>query len=240
MTTIDPAWTDQLLRLLARLESVDLAHPLTQGMPRWPTHTTYRHDILEDFPDTAARHFELCLGEHTGTHLDAASHILPGAPDISSHPAAGILAAAAVIHLPAQATTRVSAETLLAWEREHGTITAGTCVLFAFGWDAHWTKPGYMRSWPALAPDAGELLAERAPALVAVDTISVDAPEAETLPVHRTLLAASVVIGENFANLQQLPDQCLLAALPLPIQGGTGSPVRPIAYVPHAHPEEAA
>lgn len=125
---------------------------------------------------------------------------------------------------------RLTAAALSSWERCHGRITAGSCVLIAFGWDARWGQPDYLQSWPGLTVGAGQLLASRAPALVAVDTPSVDAPEAETLPVHQALLSASVVIGENFASLRRLPGRCLLAALPLRIAGGTGSPVRPVAY----------
>jgi kynurenine formamidase len=40
-----------------------------------------------------------------------------------------------------------------------------------------------------------------------------------------------VLIGENFANLDRVPPVCGIAALPLPIAGGSGSPTRAIAFV---------
>ena len=41
-----------------------------------------------------------------------------------------------------------------------------------------------------------------------------------------------MLIGENFANLDQLPPWSSLVATPLPIEGGSGSPVRALALVP--------
>lgn len=229
MNEPDTRWSG-LLSALEELQPVDLSHPLREGMPSWPAHPRFTHRLIEDFPDTTARHYGMCLGEHTGTHLDAASHIIAGAPDISRHPAPGLLQEAVVIQLPADESTRVSARMLLDWEHRNGTLAPGSAVLAAFGWDAHWGDPGYIRRWPAFTADAGRLLASRSLALLAVDTISVDPPEAETLPVHRALLSASAVIGENFANLRDLPQSCLLAVHPLRIPDGTGSPVRPVAY----------
>ena len=47
------------------------------------------------------------------------------------------------------------------------------------------------------------------------------------------LLGQGVLLAENLANLDQLPQDrpFLFIALPLRIQGGTGSPVRAIAVL---------
>lgn len=87
-----------------------------------------------------------------------------------------------------------------------------------------------MRQWPSVDVDLASDLVERGVVLIASDTPSPDAAGCDrTFPVHEVVLGSGVFIGENFANLPQLGDWCLLNLIPLPISGGTGSPVRAIA-----------
>ena len=67
--------------------------------------------------------------------------------------------------------------------------------------------------------------------LAGTDCLSIDHFTSKDFPAHNTLLGADVLIGENFANLDKLPPWSFLTALPLPIENGTGSPVRAIAFV---------
>ena len=68
---------------------------------------------------------------------------------------------------------------------------------------------------------------------VGTGCLSVDPAGAsgDGLAAHYTLLPNGVLILENLANLDLLPDRCFLIALPLPIAAGTGSPVRAFAIV---------
>jgi kynurenine formamidase len=51
--------------------------------------------------------------------------------------------------------------------------------------------------------------------------------------VHRVIAAANVLGLENLANLGQLPPSgALIVALPMKIEGGSGAPLRAIAFVP--------
>jgi kynurenine formamidase len=76
------------------------------------------------------------------------------------------------------------------------------------------------------------LLVARQVRLVATDCMSVDRYASKAFAAHRTLLAADILIGDNFANLGKVPPIAYLAALPLPIEAGSGSPLRAIAFVP--------
>lgn len=65
----------------ARLELVDLGHPLHQGIPTSPSHPGYRHALMRRHGDavrvdgTSGANDLLMLGSHTGTHIDALAHI---------------------------------------------------------------------------------------------------------------------------------------------------------------------
>ena len=116
-----------------------------------------------------------------------------------------------------------------------------TIVLLDFGCGkAHWAPvpAGFEHAigWPGLARNAAELLIARGVKAVGTDCLSVDpaGTSGADLAAHYTLLPNGVLILENLANLDLLPDRCFLIALPLPIAAGTGSPVRAVAVLPEA------
>jgi arylformamidase len=88
------------------------------------------------------------------------------------------------------------------------------------------------KDWPGLSRETSELLVQRGVRMVGSDCLSIDCFSSTAFPAHNTLLGADVLIGENFTCLDQLPPWCQLVALPLPIEGGSGSPTRAIALVP--------
>jgi len=76
-----------------------------------------------------------------------------------------------------------------------------------------------------------DLLIERGARIVGTDCLSVDCFGSEDFAAHNTLLSAGILIGENFARLGELPPHCFLITLPLPIENGTGSPLRAVALI---------
>jgi kynurenine formamidase len=84
--------------------------------------------------------------------------------------------------------------------------------------------------WPALSPEAIQWLAARRPALVGVDTPSVDPPGAGY--AHEALLGAAIAVVELLVNLDRLVGRRFdFHALPLPVLGLDGAPVRAVAVI---------
>jgi arylformamidase len=219
-------------------ERIDLTHKLENGMPVWPDHPSFRQEIHSSFAngDIACNH-SLSLSEHSGTHFDAPLHFVPGARSIDAVPLDRFFGRLLTVSASdAKPATELAPDRLLAFEAEHGAIAPGDAVAFHFGWDRFWQnrtdQQGFNYDWPGLSRATAELLVARGVRLVATDAMSVDCYKSETFAAHRTLLAADILIGENFANLGRLPPVSYLVALPLPIAGGSGSPVRAIAFVP--------
>lgn len=182
-------------------------------------------------------HYQLVLGEHTGTHFDAPLHFIPEGHGIDQVPLDSFVARAATIEADGTAPrTALTAQDVRAWEREHGDIRSGDAVLVHFGWDQRWRlRPDatpFLSDWPGLSGDACGYLVEKQVRAVCCDCLSIDIFGTDEFAAHHTLLEAGVVIGENFNNLGRLPAFSYLVAQPLPIKGGSGSPVRPIALIP--------
>lgn len=197
----------------------DLTLPIAPGMLSNPDHfppeiTTYA--TLERDGWVARR---LVLDSHLGTHLDAPSHFVAGAPDVDQADLAVLIGETQVIHLdgvePREAVTAARL----------GPVN-GPRVLLDTGWATRGQGPAeYFGQAPYLAPDAARALLAAGTQLLGVDLPSVDLDGG----IHVALLGAGCLIVENLTGLDVLPGRCELTVLPLPITGGDGSPVRAVA-----------
>ena len=239
-----------LTAALGRGDWVDLTPLIENGMPRWPSHpplvvhptVTHEHDGC--FIQT------IFMSEHSGAHVDAPAHSHPGAETIETFGPDFLIRPAKVLHWEErewQAGDLATAADFAEWERTTGhRIEAGDVVLVNYGWLAkYWRADGgwkwYAENMPGMDEGVADLLLERGVRAVGSDTVTcgsavVDgrsvAPPPQGCWLHAKLLRAGVLLLECLRNLEQLPDECLFVALPLPIRGGSGSPVRAVAFVP--------
>ena len=142
---------------------------------------------------------------------------------------------------------QIHAEDLEACARDQGvTVGRGDIVLLRTGQMAQCRDAGSWGTYaggsaPGLALDAAGWIFERELAGVACDTWGLEVQPNETpdvfQPLHIILIVhMGLLIGEIF-DLEALADDCagdgryefLLTAVPLPITGGVGSPVNPLA-----------
>jgi kynurenine formamidase len=136
-----------------------------------------------------------------------------------------------------------------AWEAGNGRIPERSIVLLRTGWGERWPDPerylGTARRgadavaelhFPGLAPEAATwLVNERSLKAVGIDTASIDRGQSTDFGAHRVLAQAQVPIFENVAHLDELPATGVwVVALPMKIEGGTGGPLRIVAFVPGA------
>ena len=230
-----------LVALLGELEVVDLSHTLEEGIPAWPTHARFGRVLYESYElGDVAHHYGLTMSEHTGTHLDAPLHFIAEGPahygvdKVSLDRLAGRAATIAATDL--EPGDLLTVAHIRRWEKEHGPVAPRDKVLFRFGWDRLWGTGSdgrtFLEYWPGLGKDAAEYLVEKEVSLVGCDTAAVDASKTGGNPAHYALLGNEVCIVENLKNLGRLPPFCVFMAFPLKVRGGSGSPVRALAFVP--------
>nr|BBH95754.1 cyclase [Thermogemmatispora argillosa] len=171
----------------------------------------------------------LLLGTHTGTHIDAASHLIPEGKTITQYPPERFLLTGIVIPLEGCGEdTSIEAEAL----RPHlKALPAGGAALLRTGWDLYWKSERYLRH-PYLSLEAARLLVEAGASLVGIDALSVDSSVQGTQHAHATLLGNDVLIVENLTRLDRLASGVVYhcSFLPLPLRGLDGSPVRALAW----------
>jgi kynurenine formamidase len=70
---------------------------------------------------------------------------------------------------------------------------------------------------------------------VGIDTASIDYGQSQTYGSHVALMQLDIPAFENVASLEQVPATgAQVIALPLKIKGGSGGPLRIIAFIPES------
>lgn len=232
-----------LATLLAPGRLVDLTQPLGPTTTLWPGSRPFRATTVGTY-DTHRSYFrELDIPEHAGTHLDAPAHFAPGGIRVDAIPIAALVRPAVKLDVrswvdgdPAATVGVAQIEEL---EARDGRIEAGTAVLVHTGWDAYRDDPdrylgGDPLAFPGLTREAGELLVARGVTGLGIDTLSVDPGASSDLPVHLTTLPAGLWHLEGLVELERVPARgAWLVAAPLHLVGGSGSPPRVFAILPH-------
>jgi arylformamidase len=160
----------------------------------------------------------LNFGAHTGTHIDAPSHFIEGAPGISSLPLDALVGPARVVEIPTDANaveeSHVRPESLQGAER----------VLFKTRNSALWEEPRgqFHKDFAYVEPAAARALVRAGVRLVGFDYLSVEKFGSDTFETHLALLSAGVVIVEGLDLRAVGAGLYELCCLPLRIAAGSG------------------
>jgi kynurenine formamidase len=234
------------LRTIAYRQIIELSHIIDPNMPHWPGDppTGFQPHAAIATDEFYLR--QLTIGEHSGTHMNAAKTFDGSAAGIDDYSASQLVLPIVVIDLrdraAADADYTVTIADLQAWEAQHQPIAPGSLVALWTGWQAKWHDPiaffnqddrGQLH-FPGFHKSATQfLLDQRAIAGVGTDTHGVDPGCEETFATNRLVLAAGGIVLENLTNLDRLPPQgATLAIGRLPLRGGSGSPVSILAFIP--------
>jgi len=205
---------------------IDLTYPITESMPVFPG------DPGVEFARVAAIHeggysvTRVCIGTHTGTHIDARSHVLLDNRGVDSIPLDSLIGWAEVLDLGglAPGSEVVSADL----DRFASRVTDGARLLLKTGWSGRWGTPEFFTDFPGISEGGAAWLVARKVKLLGIEQPSVHT----TLhrQVHKALLASGMVVVETVANLHEIAsDRVFLAALPIKLAGLDGAPTRVIA-----------
>lgn len=158
------------------------------------------------------------FGLHSGTHVDAPAHFIPGGATVESLPLGSLIGEAEVVEVASD--VRVIDEDFVAANCASGAQR----VLFKTRNSAFWsnTQEGFRSDYTYIHPDAARRLVESGIRLVGIDYLSVEQFQSQKFQTHQTLLSSGVVILEGL-DLREVPSGFYeLFCLPLKIAGGSG------------------
>ncbi len=175
------------------MEIIDLSHPIINHMPVYPGDRDT--EIIRDkiWEEDGYRLSSLSCSMHTGTHIDAPSHL-------SSHE----------ITISEIGLDRCIAKGVLADVRNKQRIdvcdvnqlliSPGDIVVFLTGWSQYYGLSDY-DDHPVMTVSLAQYLVEKKVKMIALDMPSCDH---DPYPVHRLLFEHGILIAENLRNCEAL------------------------------------
>jgi arylformamidase len=208
---------------------VDLSHTISEDMPVYPGTEGPKLQRANTIERDGFAEKLITMYSHTGTHMDAPGHLIPGAPTLDRLEAGRFVGRAVVADVSRFAGGGIDAAFI---ESAAPSVRGADYLILRSGWSSLWGRPGYFESFPVLSEEAARLVCGLGLKGIGLDAISADRVGAEGLPVHRILLGAGLVIVENLANLEAVEAPAFtLVCLPLKLPDCDGSPVRAAALI---------
>ena len=226
---------------------IDLTHTIAPGIPVWygfgPSHFSpainpksgkpyrYKRDGFE------ATHYDLST-DQLGTQLDPPAHWAPEYPSIDELPASYAIRPLVVISIVAQVKKypgyQMGVADIVAWERTHGRIPAGSVVFIRSDWSKRWHEKNIAANpkFPGVTLAALKFLHLKRHILLhghePLDTDTTPTLEGEAWLMHHGYTQA-----EGVADLDKVAETGCLVAIGYPkFKGGTGGYARYIAICP--------
>ena len=199
----------------------DLSPPISPALKVWPGDTPPTREVLLDMKAGANLTLSsLHATVHLGTHADAPSHYGRDAPSIDARPLDLYIGECQVVRVAARRNVVLRPADIA------GATIRAPRVLLATG-----TFPDpsvFNEDFAACSAEIVDHLHGLGVRLIGIDTPSLDPFPSKELPAHQACLRHDMAVLEGLL-LSRVPEGVYeLIALPLPLVGYDGSPVRAI------------
>lgn len=224
---------------------LDLSRPIHDAMMVYPGDPAVVVEPGLTLADDGVAVARLSCGTHTGTHLDAPSHTVPGGRTTSEISLEELVGPTLVVHVDADAGQLVTGQQL-------EPLLPGRVpprVFLSFGWDTFFGTDRALEH-PGLSAEAAALLWARGMQVLGTDALSPDltqgvgdagddVPDGGTegddaaagFPVHAVVLGQDGLIVENLTGLRELPaGEHHIGIFPMPLEECDGAPARVVAW----------
>ena len=195
----------------------DVTVPVSLGVPIYEGDPPVSIESVRRIVDgDGANVTKLCLGAHTGTHIDAPNHFIDGSLRIEDLDLEKLIGRCKVVEIEASA---------IAIEPSHIADLDGVeRVLFKTRNSAFWNEPekGFRKDFTYIETAAARALAEAGVKLVGIDYLSVEKFGSSDFATHIALLEREVVILEGLDLRGVVAGDYELISLPLKYVGGAG------------------
>jgi kynurenine formamidase len=191
----------------------------------------------------------LVMGEHAGPHIDAPAHIIKGAKYIDEYAGDYFIAPYkkyAIDTYDPQAGEYFGMDKIKELEERDGfSLDEGDIVLLQYGWHKYYLpeeNDEAKRSWydqnsAGITNEVMQYFVDSKVKAVGADNSNCGVPKKDNKflevppPDHaKYFLPNGILIMENFGDMTAAPAEGIFVAIPLPIDKGSGCPVRPLLF----------
>ncbi len=202
----------------------DISLSISESLVVWPDHPSigisHRSHLDRGDRSTVSR---LEISSHTGTHVDAPAHFVPGAAGVDVMDLSLLVGPSLVVHC-------LEVDAISAGVLDGLSIPPGTeRLLFRTRNSERWMRGEreFDENYVGVTRDGAHWLIDHGVRLVGVDYLAV-APFDDLIVPHQILLGAGLVVVEALDLCQIAPGLYQLVCLPLKIEAGDGAPARAI------------
>lgn len=204
----------------------DLTAKIGEEIVVFPGDPQYKIDHVQSLDTGSQFHLsEIRLGNHTGTHIDFPAHVIKGGKTSNDFPIDSLIGSGIIIEVP-QHEVSITGDFV-----RKQSILANDFVFFKTSNSNISKQEKFTEKYVYIEPEAAKELLNKNVKVVGIDYISVDKYEAETLPVHKSLLSNDVLIVEGL-ELNSVPiGRCKIYIMPINIDKMDGLPARVVAEI---------
>ena len=205
---------------------IDVSLPIHDAMTVYRGNPQVRVDPAMTIAKDGVNLSELCLGSHTGTHVDAPRHFIKGGRGID-HLDLNLFVGPVWVADLRSVKTGIDAEAL-----ENAAIPRGTKRVLLRTSNSRLWHPAraFTTEFVYLAPDGADWLLQRGVRLVGIDYLSIEGFHLTGAPTHKRLLGAGVPIVEGLDLFRVSPGRWQMIALPLRIEDGDAGLTRAVLF----------
>ncbi len=228
------------------MQLIDLSRGISHMMPRLPNHpsivvSTYAtHEEVREadgYKFTNAT-MALAMGDHAGTHVDAPVHFdsSPDALSVDRMPLENFFTEAVCLDLShKELKSDISVADLEDAERAAGVDIRpkDTVLLHMDFYRRAYGTPGYLTDFPGLTKESATWLGQKKITMFGVEAVSPGRPGRTNFEVHHVCRDMGFTHMEGLVNMEKLvgKGRFRFIGFPLKIVGGTGSPIRAVAWL---------
>lgn len=201
---------------------VDLSHVVDNATKPYPGDPAPRLDTAADITHDGCCVTKISLATHTGTHVDAAAHVMHGGKRLGDYPLTAFSGSARVADL--RGLGEVDATAL-------DGIEPCDWLLLCTGQSEKWGSDAYFGTEPRFTETFVKAAAKIARKGIGLDCSGLDR---EGVALHRLwFLSGGGLMVENLTGLEMLltEPRILFVAYPLKLAAGDGAPVRAVALI---------
>ncbi len=202
----------------------DITIMINEGMPVYPNNPQPKIKQVSKYPKDSTTKSEITIGSHTGTHVDAKSHVFENETGADSIPLDTLYGDCRVLDMT-KCKDKITKEDV---EKEN--VKAGEIILLKTknsirGFDKFYSDYVYIDD------SAAEYLAKKKIKTIGIDALSVKQLGNRESKTHPILIGSMTVFeGLNLSAVK--PGKYIFAGLPLKIKDCDGSPARAILIEP--------
>ena len=197
---------------------IDITRKLTSELYVYPGDPAFRtHEICSTDSGDICTVSEICLGTHSGTHIDAPSHFITGGRSVSSYSLNELCGRAKVFEV---CKYEIGTDDIAGLQIEQNDIILFKTLNKVFDGRIPLNRHSY------LSDEAALFLADKKIKLAGIDYITVDNEASNNYPAHKILLGSGIPILENIDLSSVSPGIYNLYCFPLFTDAIDAAPVR--------------